>query len=74
MDFNLIKINNDNLYVLKNLFQLYIHDISKELSWNVNNDGNLNNNNPTNTNGFRPFVDCAQWLDKVVEPIRMSGL
>ena len=22
--------------------------------WNVNNDGNLNNNNPSNTNGFRP--------------------
>ena len=22
--------------------------------WNVNNDGNLNNNNPSNTYGFRP--------------------
>ena len=39
MEFSLIKINNNNLHILKNLFQLYIHDISKELSWNVNNNG-----------------------------------
>ena len=39
MEFSLIKINNDSLNILKNLFQLYIHDISKELSWNVNKNG-----------------------------------
>lgn len=39
MEFSFIKINNDSLNILKNLFQLYIHDISKELSWNVNNNG-----------------------------------
>ena len=39
MELSLIKINNNNLHILKNLFQLYIHDISKELSWNVNNNG-----------------------------------
>lgn len=32
-------INNNDLSVLKNLFQLYIHDISHELPWNVNADG-----------------------------------
>ncbi len=39
MKFELIKITNENLYILKNLFQLYIHDISKELPWDVNSDG-----------------------------------
>lgn len=26
--------------------------------WIVNNNGNFNNNNPTNSNGFRP--DCSR--------------
>lgn len=39
MDFELKKINFDNISLLENLFQLYIHDISKELSWDCNGYG-----------------------------------
>lgn len=39
MNFKLKQINEDNLNILENLFQLYIHDISKELSWDCNENG-----------------------------------
>lgn len=39
MDFELTKITKNNLNILKNLFQLYIHDISKELTWETDKDG-----------------------------------
>ena len=39
MNFELKQIDRQNLNILKNLFQLYIHDISKELSWDCDDDG-----------------------------------
>ncbi len=39
MKFELKIIDNTNLGILKNLFHLYIHDISKELPWDCNEDG-----------------------------------
>lgn len=39
MNFELKQINKDNLKILENLFQLYIHDISKELPWDCNDVG-----------------------------------
>lgn len=39
MNFKLKQINNQNLNILKNLFQLYIHDISKELPWDCDDNG-----------------------------------
>ena len=39
MDFELKRIDKENLKILENLFQLYIHDISKELSWDCNASG-----------------------------------
>lgn len=39
MDFELKQIDNQNLNILENLFQLYIHDISRELPWDCNDGG-----------------------------------
>ncbi|MBQ8522141.1 MAG: GNAT family N-acetyltransferase [Clostridia bacterium] len=39
MNFKLKQIDNQNLNILKNLFQLYIHDISKELPWDCDDNG-----------------------------------
>lgn len=39
MDFELKQIGKHNLKTLENLFQLYIHDISKELPWDCNENG-----------------------------------
>lgn len=39
MEFELKQINKHNLNVLENLFQLYIHDISRELPWDCNDGG-----------------------------------
>ena len=38
-DFNLVKIEKSNINILKNLFQLYVHDISYYLTWEVNSSG-----------------------------------
>lgn len=35
--------------------------------WNVNTDGSNNNNNPSNTNGFRPF-DCGLFRSSSWNP------
>ena len=39
MEFKLKQIKQQNLNILNNLFQLYIHDISKELPWDCNENG-----------------------------------
>ena len=39
MEFELKQIDKQNLNILENLFQLYIHDISKELPWDCNQEG-----------------------------------
>lgn len=39
MEYNLQPLNKSNLEILRNLFQLYIHDISSELAWDCNDKG-----------------------------------
>ena len=39
MNFELKQIDKQNLNILENLFQLYIHDISKELPWDCDDSG-----------------------------------
>lgn len=39
MEFNLVEIKKSNLEILENLFQLYIHDISYYLQWDVDEKG-----------------------------------
>lgn len=51
MNFELRQIDKQNLNILKNLFQLYIHDISRELSWDCNQ------------NGVFEAYSLSEWLD-----------
>ena len=39
MEFELVKIDNSNVNILENLFQLYLHDISYYLTFEVDNEG-----------------------------------
>ena len=39
MDFELKQITKSSLNILENLFQLYIHDISRELPWDCDDNG-----------------------------------
>ena len=39
MEFDLVKIDSSNVNILENLFQLYLHDISYYLTFEVDSEG-----------------------------------